>query len=131
MSEQEGVMCTLLTKTPVKDVKSILLRDYKLATFDNIQPMIDTSFKLQSLFGDYDLEVIAQKLVDGVKEITDAVVIKKRVQARQRRYKYWSHDLDSERKQVAALHKESISAKNTDNIRSHKNAKNRHTKNIK
>merc|ERR1711954_5458 len=82
MSEHEGVICTLMTKTPVKDVKSILLRDYKLATFDIIQPMIDNNSNLQSLFSDQDPEVIAKKLVDGVKEITDVVVVKKRVQAR-------------------------------------------------
>merc|ERR1711954_307349 len=126
MSEHEGVMCTLMTKTPVKEVKSILLRDYKLATFDIIQPMIDSNSNLQSLFSDQDLEVISKKLVDGVKEITDAVVIKKRVQARKRRYEYWCQDLKSKRIQVAALHKESISTKKTDNIRNHKNAKNRH-----
>merc|ERR1711954_482927 len=131
MSEHEGVMCTILTKTPIKEAKSILLRDYKLARFVIIQPMIDSSENLQSLFGDQDPEVIAKKLVDGVKEITDVVVTKKRVQARRRRYKYWSKELKNEREEVAALHKLSVETKNTDDIRKHKHAKNRHTKNIK
>merc|ERR1711954_467709 len=77
MSEHEGVMCNILTKTPAKEVKSILLRDYTLATYNNIQPLIDSNEKLQGLFSDSNPETIAQKLVDGVKEITDVVVRKK------------------------------------------------------
>merc|ERR1711954_462734 len=56
MSEHDGVMCTVLTKTPIKEAKSILLRDYKLARFDIIQPMIDNNENLQSLFSDQDPE---------------------------------------------------------------------------
>merc|ERR1711954_19891 len=121
-------MCNLLTNTPVKDVKSILLRDYKLATFSHIQPMIDASEKLQSLFSDSDPEIIAQRLVDRIKEITDRVVIKKRVQAKKQGYEYWNEELETERKKVAALLKIAISTKSTDDIRNHKNAKNQHTK---
>merc|ERR1711954_485092 len=82
ISEHEGIMCTLLTKTPIMAAKSLLLRDYRLATFEVMQPMVDVSEKLQGLFSDSDPEVIAKKLVDGIKEITDKVVIKKRVQAK-------------------------------------------------
>merc|ERR1711954_345293 len=124
-------MCTVLTKTPVKDAKSILLRDYTLVKYEIIQPMIDNSQLLQSLCGDQDPELIAQKLVDGVKEITDVIVTKKRVQARSRKYEYWNEDLEKEREEVAALHKLSVETKDTEDIRKHKHAKNRHTKNIK
>ena len=131
MSEHEGVSCTVLTKTPVKEAKSILLRDYTLVKFEIIQPMIDNSQLLQSLFCDQDPELIAKKLVDGVKEITDVIVTKKRIQARSRKYEYWSRELESERVNVAALHKIAIETKDNDDIRNHKHAKNRHTKNIK
>merc|ERR1711954_474193 len=128
MSEHEGVMCTLLTKTPIMPAKSMLLRDYRLATFEVMQPMVDASDKLQSLFSDSDPEIIAQKLVNGIKEITDRVINKKRVQAKKRGYEYWNEELETERKKVAALHKIAISTKSTDDIRNHKNAKNQHTK---
>ena len=131
MSEHEGVECTVLTKTPIKAVKSILLRDYTLATFNNIQPLIDSSEKLQGLFSDSDPETIAQKLIEGIKEITDVVVKKKRVQERRKKYEYWCTELEDERKNVASLHKVSIATKDTEDIRNHKNAKNIHTKNIK
>merc|ERR1711954_191890 len=80
MSEHEGVACTLLTKTPVMAAKSVLLRDYRLANFATMQPLIDQSKKLQSLLSNSDPEEIATKLVDGIKEVTDIVVIKKTVQ---------------------------------------------------
>merc|ERR1711954_349526 len=85
MSEHEGVMCTILTKTPIKETKSILLRDHTLVKYEIIQPMIDSSQLLQSLFSDQDPDLIAKKLVDGVKEITDVIVTKKRIQARSRK----------------------------------------------
>merc|ERR1711954_572214 len=117
--------------TPVKEAKSILLRDYTLVKFEIIQPMIDSSLLLQSLFSDQDPEIIAKKLVDGVKEITDVIVTKKRIQARRKKYEYWCRELENERINVAALHKIAIETKDNDDIRNHKHAKNRHTKNIK
>merc|ERR1711954_278324 len=107
----------LLTKTPVLAAKSSLLRDYRLARFEVMQPLVDKSEKLQSLLSDSDPEVIANKLVDGIKEITDKVVIKKRVQARKRGYEYWNEELETERRKVAQLHKIAITTKSTDNIR--------------
>merc|ERR1711954_554036 len=110
-------------------IKSILLRDYTLATFNTIQPLIDSSEKLQGLFGDSDPEVIANKLMEGIKEIMDIVVKKKRVQERKKKYEYWCTKLEEERKKVASLHKVSIATKDTEDIRNHKNAKNIHTQN--
>merc|ERR1711954_522602 len=65
MSEHDGVSCTLLTKTPVMAAKSALIRDYRLAKFEIMQPLVDDSEKLQSLFRHSDHEIIANKLVEG------------------------------------------------------------------
>merc|ERR1712081_62748 len=90
MSEHEGVFCTLLTKTPVMAAKSILLRDYRLENLAVMQPLVDKSEILQSLFGDSNPETIATKLVEVIKKITGKVVVKKCVQAKKRVYEYWN-----------------------------------------
>ena len=47
-----------------------------------MQPMVDASEKLQSLFTDDNPEIIGEKLVYGMKEITVIIVIKNIVQVR-------------------------------------------------
>merc|ERR1711954_328339 len=86
LSEHEGVKCRLITKSPVKIVKSTIFRDYTNATFNLMMPMVNKSHKLQSLFADTKPEVIAKKLTEGLKEITDLVVTKRRLQPKNRGY---------------------------------------------
>ena len=77
MSEHEGVKCVLHAKPPIKHPESRDVRDFSMATFNIMQPMVDTNRNLQSLFCDKNPEMIADKLVKDLKEITDVVIIKK------------------------------------------------------
>ena len=130
MSEHEGVICTLLTKVPCKLAKSNMIRNYDLATFSVMQDLIDKNEKLQSLFTDTEPEIIGQKLTQGMNEITDLVVSKKRIQIKNRGVKFWSKTLESERRVLSGLNKQAIRTKDPGDIRLYKHKKNQHTKNI-
>ena len=108
MSDHEGVKCVLMLKTPCKRQKSFLVRNYESATYNVMQQMVDKSADLQTLFADNDPDVIAAKLVKGMKIITDKVVRKKRVQITNRGVKFWSKKLESERMKVAELNRVAI-----------------------
>ena len=41
ISEHEGVECTVMLKSPCKNVKSMLIRNYQAATFNLMQQMVD------------------------------------------------------------------------------------------
>merc|ERR1711954_519737 len=130
MSEHQEVICTLLTKTPCKLSKSILIRNYANATFRNMQGLIDQNDNLQSLFNDHDPDVIGEKMIAGFNQITDTVVTRKRVQVCNRGVKFWSKSLETERKIVAGLNTQAIRTRNPDDFRFYKNKKNTHSRNI-
>ena len=69
--------------------------------------MVDNNSDLQSIFCDVDPEIIANKILNGLKEITDNVITKKWVQIRQRGYQFWTQSLESKRK-VAKFNKIAI-----------------------
>ena len=120
----------LHTKTQIRKPKLRVISRYDNATFDIMQPLIDNNYKLQSLFGDQDPETIAEKLIDGLKDITDEVVSKKRIQTKNRGVLYWDKDLEKEKKEVDRLNKIAIESKEIDNHRAYKHKKNLHIKNI-
>ena len=130
LSEHQGVICTILTKTPCKLSKSILIRNYANATFRNMQGLIDQSENLQSLFNDRDPDIIGDKLIAGFDEITNLVITKKRIQVCNRGAKFWSKSLENERKTVAGLNTQAIRTRNPEDFRFYKNKKNTHTRNI-
>ena len=80
LSEHEGVRCVVHTKSQVRAPNTFILRDYNLCTFNNLQPLVDSSEPLQSLFTESDPEVIADTLMKGLKDITDLTVLKRKVQ---------------------------------------------------
>ena len=96
-SEHDGVRCVLHLKGDISVSRSYLYRDYRMCTFNNVQPLVDSSHRLQSLFNDSDPEVIAEKLILGMKEITDCTVSKKRVQPKSCCVPYWNANLESKR----------------------------------
>merc|ERR1711954_303758 len=99
----EGVKLILHPKTLVKKTKSRIVHKKTEATFNVMQPMVDQNFKLQSLFNDNDPDTIEQKLREGLKEITDSVVEKRRVQTKNRGCLYWNQELERQRKEVEKL----------------------------
>ena len=124
------MICTLLTKTPCKLAKSVLIRNYDNATFNIMQEFIDNNESLQTLFADTDPDVIGDKLISGMEELTNLVVMKKRVQLCNRGVKFWNKSLEVERKEVSVLNKTAIRTKDPGDIRLYKHRKNQHTKNI-
>ena len=129
-SEHEGVSMILHTKSQIKKPKSRVIRRYENATFETMQPLIDENIKLQSLFSDHDPEIIANKLIDGLKDITDIVVSKQRIQVKNRGVLYWNKDLENEKKEVEKLNKIAIESKDVEDHRAYKHKKNHHIKNI-
>ena len=55
------------------------------------------------MFSDLDPVTIADKLMTGLKEITDPVICKKRIQKRERGSPFWSAELEDERKNLKIL----------------------------
>merc|ERR1711954_298679 len=130
LSEHKGVKICLHTKTEIKQPKSSIFRDYKNATFNIMQLIIDKSDELQSLFADLDPDVISKKLVSGMKDVTDLVVTKRRIQTRKRKDEFWTKELQQERNKLKELNAKQIGMRDPEDIRMYKNFKNRHTKNI-
>ena len=128
-SEHQCVKCVILLKSSIRQSQSFLRRDYSRCSFANMQPLVDSSHKLQSLFSSQDPELISEKLVQGLKEITDHLVEKRRIQKRKRGAQYWCQKLEDEREKVRELNKISIATKDVTDIRSYKNAKNVHSRN--
>merc|ERR1711954_258739 len=77
LSEHEGVKSISQTKSQVKIPKSRVIRNYSKCTFNIMKPMVDANDNLQSIFQEFDPEIIANKIVTGMREITDIVVEKK------------------------------------------------------
>merc|ERR1711954_538475 len=102
-SEHEGVRCILLLKSSIRQGKSFLKRDFRNCTYNLMQPLVDSNFKLQSLFSDRNPEIIADKLGEGLKEITDLLVVKQQIQQRSRGSHYWCSKLKKEREKVKSL----------------------------
>merc|ERR1711954_112152 len=96
-----------------------------------MQQMVDDSLDLQSLFNDLDPNVIATKLVNGMKAITDVVVDKTRIQIKNRGVKFWSRELEDEREHVKRMKKRAINSGNIEDRRNFKHIKNRHIKSIR
>ena len=118
------------TKTVLRQCRSFLRRDFRRCTFNTMQPLVDGSVKLQSLFNHRDLEVIADLLTGGLKEITDLLVTKSRVQQWKRSVPHWNNNLEQERLKVKSLNTKAIETRDLEDIRAYKNAKNVHTGNI-
>merc|ERR1711954_119561 len=95
-----------------------------------MQHMVDANDNLQSKFSETDPEIIADKIVTGLKEITWGGG-KKRVQVRARGFQFWTGELEKERKEVEVLNRKAIESKDMDDIRVYKHKKNKHIKNIK
>ena len=95
-----------------------------------MQPLVDQSDKLQSLFSEDNPEIIADLLMDGLKEITDQLVTKSRVQQRSRGVPYWCGKLEKERNLVKELNEKAIRSKQIEDARIYKHTKNQHSKNI-
>merc|ERR1711954_511778 len=128
LSEYEGVKCTLQTKSQVKIPKSRVIRNYSKCTFNIMQPLVDANPNLQSIFQDTNPDIISDKIVTGLKEITDIVVKNKIVQVTQRGFQFWTGELEIERKEVESLNRKAIEARDIDDIRANKHRKNKHIK---
>ena len=98
LSEHEGVRVFVNVKSKVRQQKSFILCNYSNCTFNILQPMVDENIKLQTLFSDLNPVCIAEKLMTGLKEVTDLVIVKKRVQKRSRGVPFWSPELEEEQK---------------------------------
>ena len=105
LSEHEGVRVVIHPKSDIKSPNTFLRRDYRNCTFNVLQPMVDMNLNLQTLFNDLDPDTIADKLMSGLKEITDSVVVKKRVQKRERGSPFWNSTLEEEQKNLKELDK--------------------------
>ena len=91
---------------------------------------MDINENLQSLFSDHNAEVIASKLVNGLNEVIQILLKKKRVQKKNRGVPYWSNKLEKERMKVKELNQKAIETRNIEDIRQYKHSKNHHMKNI-
>ena len=85
--------------------------------------MVDTNKKLQSLFADLDPDVIGEKLVSGMKDITDAVVMKKRIQTRKHINQFWTKELEEGREKLKNLNTIAIRTRDPEDLRMYKNFK--------
>merc|ERR1711954_605256 len=130
LSEHEGVRCVVHPKTEIKSPNTFLMRNYKDCTFNILQPMVDENVKLQTLFSNLDPVTIAEKLMTGLKEVTDPVIIKKRIQKRERGSPFWSSTLEEERKKLKILDSKARTSGLIEVARVYKTAKNIHTRNI-
>ena len=130
LSEHEGVKCIVNMKTGIRTNTSFLLRNYRDCSFNILQPLVDVNHNLQLLFSDLDPEVIANKLLNGLQEITDLTMKKKSVQTRARGVPYWSASLEDERKRVTELNKTALETKDSKDSRAYKHAKIIHSRNI-
>merc|ERR1712081_89206 len=117
-------------KSEVKSPNTFLLRSYRDCTFNVLQPLVDQNEKLQTLFSDLDPVIIAEKLMTGLKEVTDPVIVKKRVQKRERGSPFWSSTLEEERKKLKILDSNARTTGLIEDARVYKTAKNIHTRNI-
>merc|ERR1712081_16200 len=105
-------------------------RDYSDCKPDILQHLVDMNENLQSLFSELDPERIADKLTQGMKEITDITVKKRRVQKRERGVNFWNASLEEERKALKTQNKLAIESGDIEEERKYKNMKNIHTKNV-
>ena len=85
-------------KSDAKAPNSFVMRDYSACTFSTLQPLVDGNEKLQSLFTNLEPEIIAEKLLTGMKEVTDVAISKRRIQKRERGVPFWNANLEEERK---------------------------------
>merc|ERR1711954_199277 len=96
-----------------------------------MQPLVDINKKLQSLFSDHNSNIIATKLVEGLNEVLDLLIKKKRLQKRSRGVPFWCQKLEKERNEVKALNTKAIETRDIEDVRCYKHKKNNHSKNIK
>ena len=87
-------------------------RDFTDCTFNVMQPLVDCNYKLQSLFTDSDPNIIADKLTQGLREITDIMVKKQHFQVKNCGVQYWNMEWENERKELAKLNKIAIKMRN-------------------
>merc|ERR1711954_170523 len=124
LSEHEGVGCVVHPKTEIKSPNTFLMRSYKDCTLKILQPMVDKNINLQTLFSDLDPVTIADKLMTGLKEVTDPVIIKKRIQKRERGSPFWSSTFEDERKKLRILDSNARESGLIEDARVYKTAKN-------
>ena len=81
-SEHDYVMMTVVNESIVRAPQFFMFRDSKHLNYSNLEPKINNSEKLQSLFADTDPETIAVKFTEGWNEIINEMAHKLQIQIR-------------------------------------------------
>ena len=105
LSDHDGVIFSYLVKSLVNKPQFTISRDYSQITASNLMPLIDNSHNLQSLFSQMDPDNIALMLKDGMDQVINKLITKKRYQRRKNETPYDDHELREIRKEVKLLNK--------------------------
>ena len=70
LSDHDGVLCNICCMDIEWKPQFFILREYRHVNASNILPLVDSSKPLQSLFGDQDVDVIAEKLNSDLNNIS-------------------------------------------------------------
>ena len=80
LSDHDGVICKLRCKDVEIPPQFMVIRNYQKVSAAIIQPEVDNSEDLQSLFTDTDPDMIATKLNNGLNKIAEKIITKKKIQ---------------------------------------------------
>ena len=94
----------------------------------NILPLIDTSENLQKLFNDRDVDIIAQKLNQGLNDRANVLIKKKKLQNSTDKYNFDNHELRNTRKTINTQSSIAHETKDPEEARYLKNLKNQYSK---
>ena len=114
----------------VKPVQFFSVRDNRKLVNQNLQPLVDAGEELQTLFAETDLDIVAEKYINGWNKIINSIAPLKRIQIKK------SHDdlISRETKKLKEKHDEildyAISNKNQDSFREARTIQNRITKKL-
>ena len=77
-----------------------MLRDYSCNNWTNLEPLINQNDELNSMFGEQDPDVLADKILTGLNKVVKELITIKRVQKKKNSLPYWTNQLTISQKLV-------------------------------
>ena len=118
---------TIDCKAKIRTEQFITIRNYRNFTWTNVEKDINKNNDLQSMFGEENPEIIAEKLLRGLNEVIKKHVPTKRIQLRKTNCPYWNSELSESLEKVKAFNRVANETGTYDNERQAKHARNAHS----